>query len=451
MATINNAVDYNGPQPQLKATAANYMSTYDFATKYIPDTRADVVRRYNNGILGFVDAFGKKIGVGADTYYWAENGRLLPKLTGVKCSGTTFTAGVNVPLKVGQKVLVSNPDNTTGGKYAIGRVQAVSGKTFTAIPYAGSAWDTNITGAAALTVICVGSDFAKGTDKMEGAIEGVEDIYSASMHIMKDSYEINGSDVTNPTWYMTPDGGYVWDSYEAQQAFARFMNSIELDLLTSEKTVNATLTGGGLNSTQGIFGQIRERGNTVAGAPTTLADWEEIVKLIDKVQGESYNALFCTTEFSLGVDNMLANANRYNENTQNWGAFSNKDAAISFGFDSFSIGGKTFYKNTWKVLTDPTALAPENFSDASAIHALMMPMGNINVKGGYQSSLSQSPVESVNYLNILYRAGNGHNRMLVTKPYGDTPGDTRDIIGISWLSEMGAMLVAANRWAIFEG
>lgn len=449
MPTITNGTDYNQPQPQHKVTAANYMSGYDFANKYIPDTKAEVIARYNNGILGFIDAFGKPIPVGADKYYWAESGRLLPKLKGVTLSGTTFTAPVDAPLKVGQKVLVSNP--AEGGKYAIGRVQAVNGKTFEAIPYGADAWDANLTGAESLVVICTGSDFPKGSDKMDGALEGVEDIYSTTMHISKDSYEVNGSDVTSPTWYQTPDGGYVWNTYESEQAFKRFMNSIELDMLTSVPVVNTTLKDARLNSGNGIFGQIRERGNTVAGMPTTLADWEDIVKMIDKVQGESYNAIFCTTDFALTTDHMLANANRYSENTQNWGAFSNKDNAIQFGFDSFSIGGKTFYKNTWKVLTDPTALAPENFSASSVINGLMMPMGNINVKGGYQSALSESPVQSVNYLNTLYRAGNGYNRLLVTKPYGDTPGDTRDIIGISWLTERGVMLVAANRWAIFEG
>lgn len=448
MAIITN-VDYNNPQSKPKVTAANYMSAYEFADKYLPDTRRDVVMRYHNGILGFVDAFGKRIPVGADKYYWAENGRLLPKLKEVTLAGTTFTAKVNVPLKVGQKVLVSNP--AEGGKYAIGRVQSVNGKTFEAIPYAGAAWDANLTGADALTVICVGSDFPKGSDKMDGALEGVEDIYSASMHITKDSYEINGSDVTAPTWYQTPDGQMKWDSFEMQQAFQRFLNSQELDFLTSVEVKNQTLIDARLNSGMGVFETIRQRGNTISGVPSALTDWEEIVKLLDKVQGESYNALFCTTEFSLNIDNMLANANRYNENTQNWGAFDNKESAIQFGFDSFSIGGKTFYKSTWKVLTDPTALAPENFSEASAIHAIMMPMGSVNVKGGYQSALSEQPAQHLNYLNILYRAGNGYDRYLVTKPYGDTPGDTRDIIGISWLSETGAMLVAANRWGIFEG
>lgn len=444
---MNNNL-YTGPGVQLQPTQANYMSRYDFSNKFYPELMPQVVPLYNNGITGFCETFGREKGISADTIYWAEGGRRLKVERNVSLVVATgvFTCSEDTVQRVNAQILVAD---AAGKKLQFGLVTAVNGKTFTAKPYDDAAWTV---GTSGLNVITAGSEFRKGTEGMARSLYNQQSIYNTSVTISKDTYSMSGSDICNVTWLYAPDGTPFWYNSDTEEALARFKDLEELKCLLSIKiSENSSLKAEGYNSTDGLFSSIRKRGNSFAGVPKTMADWRSLVKRMDKVSGERYNSIFCDTDTSLAIDDMIATANK-DMMTPGWGIFDNKERAVDFGFDAFRMGGYEFYKQTWKVLNDPTALAAENLGDANAIHGIMMPMGSIAAQTGYTDQLTNGEPERIDYLTYLYKEKPGYSRKLQTTFYGAASGNGRDdIMGIDWLSERGLLLAGAVKWFIFEG
>ena len=78
--------------------------------------------------------------------------------------------------------------------------------------------------------------------------------------------------------------------------------------------------------------------------------------------------MYLNTQCSLNVDDMIAQG--VNTATagltagvaSQFGAFNNdKDLAVQLGFKSFSRGGYTFHKHSWKLLNEPTLLANSDY------------------------------------------------------------------------------------------
>lgn len=189
----------------------------------------------------------------------------------------------------------------------------------------------------------------------------------------------------------------------------------------------------------------------MTGIPSSLNDVEDMIKVLDKEEGEKANALFFNTEASISVDKMLAQEN-VDKGGAGWGSFENKETFIKFGFDGWAFGGYEFYKKTWSLLNDPTGLSVENTGPTGAIHGILMPLGTVRTKTGYNSELSGGTSQPIRYLTLIYKEGNGISRDRSTHFYGRRFGDsTLDATGVDILSENGMILAGANKWMIFEG
>lgn len=439
------------PEPVKNAVQTNYMTKYDFATKYIPTYKEELVELFPDTILGFTALFGTDIGVASDQFFWAEDGRLrkIEKNVGLASASGVFTCQDETIQRVGNKIYVMNPE--TGVKQ-MGRVMSLNAdnkKEFTAQPYDAAAWNV---GTEGLNVITTGSEFKKGTDGMEGSIVTQQEILHTSLTISKDNFVMNDSDICNATWLKAPDGKYFWFHQEVENFHKRFDELEELNAITSVKiTEDSPLHAEGYNSTSGLIESIRMRGNTMTGIPSSLDDMDEVIKVLDKESGEKSNGLFLTLEASLSLDNTIADAN-VDRGGAGWGSFDNKATAVKFGFDGWMRGGYEFYKKTWRLLNDVTGLSVENTGTAGAIHGIMMPFGTVKVQTGYNSSLSGTPVRSIKYLTLLHKEGNGLNRNRSTIFYGRRWGNGRkDVTGVDILSETGLCLAGANRWFAFVG
>ena len=442
---------HSAPEPIKNALQTNYMSKYDFATEFIPAYKEKLVELFPDTILGFTALYGGEKPISADQFYWAESGRLrkIEKGVSLTAASNIFTCVDDTIQRVGNKIYVMNPE--TGAKQ-MGRVIALNdnnNKEFTALPYDGESWTV---GSEGLNVMTTGSEFKKGTGGMEGSIASQLEILHTSLSISKDNYAMNDSDICNATWVQAPDGKYYWYHKEVEEFYKRFDEKEELNNILSVKIAeDSPLFSEGYNSTSGLFESIEERGNVMTGLPASLADIDEIIKVLDKQSGEKSNGLFITTEASLALDNTIAKENM-DSGGAGWGSFDNKESFIKFGFEGFSRGGYEFYKKTWKLLNDVTGLSVENTGEKGAIHGILMPLGTIKAQTGYNSSLSGKPIEHMKYLTLLYKEGNGINRKRQTIFYGRRFGNGReDITGVDILSETGLCLAGANRWMLFKG
>jgi hypothetical protein len=442
MATIVN--NHAGAKPELRPTSANYMSIYDFSSKYLPAMLEQAVDLYGKGILGFCRMFGSEKPVNADKTYWAEMDRLrsVEKNVALDTATNVFTTTQKHAVRKNTKIIVVDEAN---GKKEYGIVTAVNSDTsFIALRSDGAAWTV---AATALTIISAGSEFKKGSGPMEGTIIRKENIYNTTVRISKSTHAINDSDLSNVAWLYAPDGTPYWHHQEVEDAIKRFDEEEELNFVTSVPVDPTSALSNEYGSFSGILDSIRRRGLVYAGSPSTMADIDDIIMALDAEQGEKSNALFLKTEVSLAIDDLLA-AENAEKNGAGWGCFANKDTAIKFGFDSFMRGGYNFYKCTWNLLNDPTGAG-----QLADVHGILMPIGQVRVKTGYNDSLSgDSEITKINYLNLLYKAGNGDNRKKQITVYGRKVQNGRDdVTGIDITSETGLILCGANRWMLMQG
>ena len=203
----------------------------DFAQQYLPEVYEAEVERYGNRTLsGFLKMVGAEMPMTSDQVIWSEQNRLHISYTG--CSLTGPGAGTfifNLPTNAGtiqnaiapnDTIVVMNPTTGVTLKGVVGAVAGGAGNTtdVTAYPFTAANWDTlgiaAAAGAAGLKIFVYGSLFAKGTGSGAFSVQPQFTQFSNQPIIIKDRFEINGSDMAQIGWVevATEDGtsGYLW-------------------------------------------------------------------------------------------------------------------------------------------------------------------------------------------------------------------------------------------------
>ena len=185
-------------------------------------------------------------------------------------------------------IVVMNP---VTGVTIKGIVGAVAAGNITAYPFQAANWDALGTGVQNLKVFVYGSIFAKGTTSGSKSIEPQFTQYSNQPIIIKDRYEINGSDTAQIGWVevATEDGtsGYLWYLKSESETRLRFDDYLEMAMVESELAAGAaginfaassanvpgfTAAGGAAvaHGSEGLFAAITARGNVMTGFSTVV-------------------------------------------------------------------------------------------------------------------------------------------------------------------------------------
>lgn len=436
---------------KIQPVTGNYKDLYQFADQYYPSLKQDLINQYGNQtVRGMLDKLAQREGISADTQYFGLEGRRRNRMDGVTRAGDVFTKAAHT-IRPNEVFIVTD---VTGDKTDIGIClpDSYDAGKFTAKPYNATDWTV---GTSNLIIIAAGTEFQKGSLGMTRALTREIQIDSTSLIISKDMYEINGSDACNITWLKSPDGNAFWMSEEVEEAKQRMLDWMEMQAFIGVKAVDGSgAKTAGFRGIEGIFDKIRKGGNSMEGTISGLTDVESIIKRLDMVNGEKYNVLYLDTETSLSIDKWLGSVG--GAYSASWGYFENKDDMIKFGFDAFKMGGYEFYKTTWKMLKDPTALNPMNFAPSKQVHGIMIPMGNTVIQTGYNGDLSgETWSQNAPYITKLYKEMPGYSRELVTHFHGSQmvpdSTDTTDVFGINWLSEWGIRAIGMKKWLILEG
>ena len=220
------------PSSERTPTAQNYIINFDFLNQYLPDTYEKEFERYGNRtISSFLRMVGAEMPTNSDLIKWAEQGRLHTKYTQVgsgalvNADQATFQvndaidpATAEQVIRVGQTIVVVQNDGSGLNKAVVSAVNnAAGGKgQFTADFYEAGGLVTAGTGVgnADVTVFIYGSEFKKGTAGMVGSLESNDFIFDNKPIIIKDTYNVSGSDMAQIGWIevTTEDGatGYLW-------------------------------------------------------------------------------------------------------------------------------------------------------------------------------------------------------------------------------------------------
>jgi hypothetical protein len=490
MAGTFNALPTFGLQPSATQIAlpTNYINNFNFLNQYLPDTYEKEFERYGNrSVASFLRMVGAEMPCESDLIKWAEQGRLHVSYTQVgtnaviNAPSATFTVNDNltapggydpavvtnknisstagslntpgIAIRAGQTVLISF---NSGAGVNKGIVTAVTTNTFDVSFYEAGGLVAAGTGPgnADVTVFVYGSEFAKGTAGMVDSLEGDSVIFENKPIILKDKYQVTGSDMTQIGWIevSTENGatGYLWylkSEHETRLRFDDYLETAMIEAVPADPGSGA-LTVAGVEGTEGIFNAVQTRGNVWAGGiPSTLQDFDTIIARLDNQGAIEENVLFVNREMTFAIDDMLAAQNSYGAGGTSYGLFDNDEQmALNLGFSGFRRG-YDFYKTDWKYLNDPT-MRGGLAAGAGVVNGLLVPAGTTTVYDQILGKNAKRP-----FLHVRYRASQSEDRRYKTWMTGSAGGamtSDLDAMEVHFLSERAVCVMGANNFVIFE-
>jgi len=471
------------PHQEQVTLSSNYLNfagdtpANDFAQQYLPELYEAEIERFGNRTLsGFLRMVGAEMPMTSDQVIWSEQNRLhisYQNCTLAADNDSTLTidtahvtAGNPHVIRGGQTIVVSDPVSNTTVKALVGPIPSpVTGALLTtveAFPYGLATWPAALVAAPALNVFVYGSEFAKGVVGMEGAVQPAFTQFENKPIIIKDKYEVSGSDAAQIGWVevATEDGttGYLWYLKAESETRLRFEDYLEMSMVEGE-LVDTALAGisannnGSAGGTQGLFSAIEERGNVWQGfagaaAPGSgaLADFDSILAQLDSQGAIEENMLFLDRATALDFDDMIAamaGGGYSSTASASYGLFNNSgEMALNFGFSGFRRGSYDFYKTDWKYLNDASTRGLVN-----NIQGVMVPAGTSTV---YDQMLGQNIRRP--FLHVRYRASQADDRRYkswITGSVGGAYTSDLDAMEVHFLSERCLCVQAANNFVEF--
>ena len=476
MTLVNNYIDF---------TASG---TAGWAQQYLPDLMEKEAEVFGNRtIAGFLSQVGAEESMTADQVIWSEQGRLHLSYTATMTSangGTiqltddidgTYSGSIsgNHGVRVGDTVLISKSTQTT---QAYVKAINTTGQ-LTVLPYKGATLDAIVgtdfaDGDDTLIVMVYGSEWAKGTNGQTSSNEPSFKSFTNKPIIIKDFYQINGSDASQIGWVEVSgeegQSGYLWYLKAEGDTRARFSDYLEMTMVEAVKAVAAStihddsVYGGGSASTviantdpgtEGLFAAIEDRGNMASGitgvnAATDLAEFDAILTEFDKQGSIEENMFFVDRSTALAIDDMLASMNSYGAGGTSYGVFNNsEDMALNLGFSGFRRGSYDFYKSDWKYLNDKATRGGLN-DTTNNIRGVVIPAG---VSSVYDQQLGKHLKRP--FLHVRYRASKMEDRKMKTWITGSVGGNVTsdlDAMNVHYLSERCLIVQGANNFMLLN-
>ena len=453
------------PNPVKQTLSTNYLSftggSNDWSQQYLPELYEAEVERYGDrSIASFLRMVGAEMPMSSDQVVWSEQGRLHLKYTGTIVIATgvvTIAASGTHAVRVGQTVKIKG---ASSGKIDNAYVSAVNSgaTTLTLKRYGAAAFNTSgntFTDGENVTLFVIGSEFAKATTGMTGAVTPSFKSFTNKPIILKDKYEVSGSDASQIGWVEITgengQSGYLWYLKAEGDTRTRFEDYLEISMVEGELAASGSGAAGvtGIGGTEGLFAAIEDRGHITAGvdgntATEDLADFDEILKKLDTQGAIEENMLFVNRDVALNIDDMLAAQNSYGTGGTSYGVFSNsEDMALNLGFSGFRRGSYDFYKTDWKYLNDITTGG--SFTN---IRGVLAPAGTSTV---YDQTLGKNIKRP--FLHVRYRASEADDRKMKSWTTGSVGGATTsdlDAMEVHYLSERCLVVQGANNFMLLN-
>jgi len=437
-----------------------------------PDVSELLVETYGDqGITGFLKLTGAITAAGAsDQVEFYEVGRRHKKLA---YTGGNTTAGNGGGAAGNDRVTITDSDikdglqpndvvmDTTSGVRGIvisggEGSNVVIGRLDGAV-MAGNSTDFDATNGG--TLIVIGNMYAQGSDQPSSFVQPEVIRRINSYAIVKDRYQVNGSQATNIGYVNIGNGDYRWFMYGEQEARKRFMDKREMTLLFGDiidggqkADVSVANSVTDLNGTEGYITALESRGINVSNANAnpldSFAEFDDIILELDKQGAPSEYAMYLNRKQDLAIDDMLASGISTGVTAGlagQFGAFNNDaNMAVKLGFKSFTRGGYTFHKHDWKLLNDPTLVGASN-----KFQGVMCPLTQVtDARSGMKAPA----------LEMKYKASNGYSREMEHWVTGggvlghNNNGDAgKDVATFHYRSEVALLTRAANQHVLIKG
>lgn len=441
------------PSPYRIATTNNYISSNDFLNGMDGITDADrgemIVERYGSqNLTGLMEMLGNKAPVDSTTYYHYEESWLHKTVTGTTSAGT-FTATAP-KLDTGDDIsVIREGDILMDGSGNVIRLGAVT-ETAAAVSAPFVVIEGSVTATATVYAI-VGNAFAEGSDQPRGLTPGVIE-YKNYVQIMKESYEVSGSALTEKIWFEVNDpatgrSGYVWALKGEGDTFRRFNNFCETQMIVgkAQGPNNTVIQTEGLET-------FAQSGNTaepaaILGANATpeavLDHLADITSVLDSQRGAKENLYIMGFDLALAFDRNLTKDTRLVNGGVSYGAFNgSQEIATGFGIDSFYMAGYTFHKMRYEPFSYPEMLGAIGYKSKGCV----IPMDS------QRDAQTRSSIPS---LRIRYKAAEGYSREMEHWMEGGAGLDVKtnglDVLKLNYRTERGFEGFASNRFIWVNG
>jgi hypothetical protein len=473
----NNNVSFAGPvagsivtpAAQKMTLQSNYLNFHtggvNWAQQYLPELYAQEVERYGNrSVSSFLRMVGAEMPMASDQVIWSEQGRLHLAYNGV-CNTDVSTIGTITGIDSGSAeahairkgaTLVCVIGTVVFKAYVTAGIEA-STSSISIKPYGAENVD-DLAGIAddnlAIKFFVYGSEFGKGTDSMTESVEPTFKSFTNKPMIIKDHFEISGSDTAQIGWVEVSgeagQAGYLWYMKAEGDTRVRYEDYLEMTMIEAEKSVasaHADVPAG----SEGLLSAIANRGivatNQFDAATTAgdkLAEFDLLLKELDKQGSIEENMLFLDRDANLYIDDLLAGLNPHVTGGVNYGVFENSaDMALNLGFTGFRRGSYDFYKTDWKYLNDASTRGL-----VGGLKGLLVPAGTSSV---YDQQLGKNVRRP--FLHVRYRASEMDDRRMKSWITGSVGGATAsgvDKMEIHYLSERCLVTQAANNFIRFD-
>jgi hypothetical protein len=335
-------------------------------------------------------------------------------------------------------------------------------ETATMIPLTTWAYDKTVNTDYVISII--GNAYPEKSGQPESVMPLLHE-YKNNVMILKDSFEVSGSEATNVVYVKVDNekmgSGYLWYLKGEADTYKRFLDYCELQLILGKKitnttdlqnsSVSATIDGTAhtletLRTTEGLFDFVENKGQSMdlGSSSITMADFDAMVKSLDKYRGAKEYCIYAGINLSLDIDDLLASQGAYAAGGANYGTFQNsKDMALNLGFNSFSRGGYTFHKKTYDLLNHPklTAMTGSHYPG----YGICIPMDmQKDAKSG----------DKIPSLRMRYKAANGYSRemehWLTGSAILQNKTETMDRLKSHYRTERGFEGFAANRYMLIK-
>ena len=443
-------------------TAGSYLDIQNdgWAKQYLPELYEKEVERYGNRtVAGFLKMAGAEMPLQSDQIIWSEQGRLHIAYQATVATGT------------GALSQIKDIDNTGGsdiahalriGNTVVAEVEGVVFKGFVKsvganpviVPYAAASIGdlSGVTDNSNQTIklFVYGSEFKKGTDSMTESVEPNFKTFTNKPMILKDHFEINGSDTAQIGWVEVTgesgQGGYLWYLKASGDTNVRFEEYMEMAMVEAEKSAagaDADIPDG----SEGLLSAIGSRGIVATqqfNANPEIGEFDDLLKELDKQGAIEENMMFLDRDANIVIDDLLAGLNAYYSGGTTYGVFNNsEDMALNLGFTGFRRGSYDFYKTDWKYLNDKSTRGL-----TGGLKGVLLPAGSSSV---YDQVLAQNVRRP--FLHVRYRASQADDRRMKTWITGSVGGATAsgtDKMEIHYLSERCLVVQAANNFIRFD-
>ena len=485
------------PSPKPVTLASNYIdfrssTTAGWAQQYLPDLMEKEAEVFGNrSIGGFLEMVGAEEAMTSDQVVWSEQSRLhlsyqgniqrsspaatftftiVKDVDGNAMTGATGAAAeANVGVRVGDLVILSDANESLKG-YVTGISNGQAGSPAAGVFMAKIAVTPLTDDGTGLTnvtlsnsdvtggLLVFGSEYGKGVQGRTSSTEPVFKSFSNQPIILKDRYEVSGSDASQIGWVEVSgeDGqsGYMWYLKAAGDTRQRFADYLEMTMIEAELATNS-ITGhrsDTIKGSEGLFAAVTARGHIFDGLDGTdaeaLTDFDAILAKFDTQGAIEEYMMFLNRTTSLKIDDMLASMNSYGGSGTSYGVFNNEeDMALNLGFSGFRRGSYDFYKTDWKYLNDKGTRGGIKDVD-NHVRGLFVPAGVTSV---YDQNLGKNLKRP--FLHTRYRASQMDDRRMKTWTTGSVGAATTDLdaMEMHFLSERCLITQGANNFILLKG